>query len=920
MTSTLSLMPMASGDPLIEAVLEGSRGAVFALRPVTAGSKVTDALCEPLNAAAVDIFGGDEGAVTGRPLSALLTAEAWAELHGIVAAVVGESRSRRFACRLGPEDGAPVFSCVAMPTRDGRVLLIADDAGGRAADLRTAEQIHAAVLSTLRHDLRTPLNTIIGFAELMEGEHLGPIGMPQYRDYSHDIAAAGTEMLERMEHLFAHEHYESLARQGQADSRLVDLAPDLIAVLEGGVIDRINRAGAEMLGHWSADQLVGREFLTFVAPDDRGAIAAILKTAETGADVPSVHLQRPGGGARRVDLRASPVAERTGTGNRVLVVGRDVTERTRAQQAIASRELRLRTIMETALDGIFALDDRGVVQDANAAAERMFGAASGELDGTPLSALLARADTRRQARQTLARLRAFVRTTCTSTAEVMMRHRSGRAFPAEIGIAEAEVEGRTLFIGTIRDITERKENEIHLRDLATREPLTKLWNRAAMEERLDQMLDAEGGDGGPARCAVLFVDLDNFRSINEAWGLDFGDRTLVRVADRLQRLAGADETVAHMGGDEFVVLSSAATDAAAAVALADMIRARLAQPLTVDGKEVFISASVGVAIHPEHGATRAALWRNVHSAAAQAKQGGRNTTEVYSDTLSVAAARRMDVEAALRRAIERDSFDLHFQAKVDLRTRRIIGAEALVRWTSEQLGPIGPDEFIPLAERTGLIMPLGEWVIRKACEHGAGWAALGLPPIHVGVNLSAVQFAHGDLVGWIKRSVDETGLDAARLDLELTETMLASDVDDTIRTLARLKDLGARVSMDDFGTGYSSLSYLTRFPLDSLKVDRAFVTSVPDDPDAVTLARAIVGMGKSLRLDVVAEGVETEAQVAFLRDLGCDVGQGYLFSKPLPGDAFIDLLRAQSNHLNLNDADALRGALLQRRDADSANP
>lgn len=900
MSRTLSLLPVSRTEPLIEAILEGTRGAVFVLRPVYSGGgdAVTDALCEPLNDAALSALAVGEDRVTGQTLSDLLAGDVWAGLLSTVRHVTTSRRTERFRNRLGrPAEGA-AFSCVAIPLADGRILMIADIDGLRRDEARTTEQIHAAILNTLRHDLRTPLNSIIGFAEIMEGEHMGPLGTPQYRDYSRDIAEAGKTMLDRMEHLFAHEHYESLARQGRTDSRLIDLAPDLIAVVEDGVVIRINRAGAEMLGRWNSDDINGRPLVAFTCLSDRKTLLDVLRSGGS-AEVLSIRFTRSDNAERHVELRVSPVAgdtdgkpDGTSNGSRVLVVARDVTERTAAQQAIAERELRLRTIMETAIDGIFAVDDRGLVRETNPAAERMFGAPPGGLYGTPVTALLANADARRIARGSARRLQAFVRRLGGQSGEIMMRHRTGHSFPAEINIAAADVDGRTMFIGTLRDITERKTSEIRLRELATRDPLTKLANRAAMEEHFDVLLTSCAEDCGA--CAVLLIDLDNFGAINEAFGLDFGDKVLISVATRLQRIAGADEFVAHLGGDEFVVLSSAAVDASAAVALADMIRARLSQPLTVDGKDVVVSASVGVAVHPDHGASRRELWRNVHSAGAQAKQAGRNTTDVYSDQLSTAATRRMDIEAALRRAIDRDSFDLHFQAKVDLATRTIIGAEALVRWTSDQLGPIGPDEFIPLAERTGLIMPLGEWVIRKACEHGAAWAKLGLPPIHVGVNLSAVQFAHGDLVGWIRRSIDETGLDPRRLDLELTETMLASDPGDTVRTLGRLKDLGARVSMDDFGTGYSSLSYLTRFPLDSLKVDRAFVMSLPDDNDAVTLARAIVGMGKSLGLEVVAEGVETEAQVGFLHDLGCDVGQGYLFSKPLPGDAFIELLRDKS--------------------------
>jgi len=890
----LSLLPIPAHDSLIEAILQGSRDAVMALRPVRANGKIVDALCEPLNTAAVAAFYVEEEALVGESLSKVVRGDVWSGLQSVLAQLEVSAHPVQFASRLGRPANAQEFACVLFAIADGRLLLIADGTKTSHDDAQALQEIHHSILNALRHGLRTPLNTIIGFAELIEGEHLGPLGVPQYREYMADIADAGHSMLDQLERLFAQEHFEALVANGQTDSKLIDLAPDLIAVLENGKIRRVNAVGASILGVWGSETLLDRSFIDFVVEEDRGLIGSGLGHAVAAETSVSVRLWKTDGTQTSVELRACRLAtegQPNEQAEAILVVARDVTARNKSHKEIATREMRLRTILDTAIDGIMTVDEDGTIEHANPAADRMFGFASNQMVGLPATALLAASNSADFKGTQSRRLKAFSRRFDGGIGEVMCRHRSGRPFPAELSIAEAYIEGRSLFIGTVRDITDRKDAELRMRELATRDSLTRLPNRISMEARLDELVSHGGNHPGPF--AILFVDLDNFSTLNEAFGHEFGDAVLIAVARRIERIAGADELIAHLGGDEFVVLAGAAADTKSAQAVADLIHTRLAQPLTVDGREIFVTASIGVVLFPDHGRTRAELWRHVHSATSQAKLGGRNKTEVFSDDLSTAAKRRVDVEAALRRALERDEFDLHFQPKIDLFTHKIVGAEALVRWTTPTLGRIGPDEFIPLAERSGMIMPLGEWIIYKACELAANWPTVSDGPLHVGVNLSAVQFAHGDLVGWIQRSVNETGLDPTRLDLELTETMLASDPSDTVRTLRLLKDLGAKVAMDDFGTGYSSLSYLTQFPLDSLKVDRSFVTSVPEDPGAVTLARAIVGMGKSLGLKIVAEGVETRGQMTFLQDLGCDVGQGYLFSKPVSNDDFVALVRRQ---------------------------
>ena len=447
---------------------------------------------------------------------------------------------------------------------------------------------------------------------------------------------------------------------------------------------------------------------------------------------------------------------------------------------------------------------------------------------------------------------------------------------------------RHIYIAALRDITERKEQEERLLYLATRDPLTRMPNRRLFTERLEEAIRKADESGG--KFAILFIDLDHFKNINDALGHVTGDMVLQPVGERLQNCLADGDIVAHLSGDEFPILLNGIHDRAGAEAKAQEILREIAKPFIIGGKEIYTTGSVGIVIYPDSASTIGDLMRNVDTAAYRAKDKGRDTYQFYSQDLSAQVQRRMEIETGLRRALEADQLKVFYQAKVDLGTRTIIGAEGLLRWQSPELGSVSPDEFIPVAEETGLIVPIGDWVLRTACKEAAAWRKLIANPVHVGVNLSSVQFQQGDLFNKVENALAESGMPAALLDLELTESILVANPEETIQTLNRLKDMGANVSIDDFGTGYSSLSYLTRFPLDSLKIDRAFVTNLPDDDNAVAIVRAIISMSKSLNLNIIAEGVETENQVGFLHALGCQVGQGYLFSKPIESGEFVKLL------------------------------
>ena len=455
--------------------------------------------------------------------------------------------------------------------------------------------------------------------------------------------------------------------------------------------------------------------------------------------------------------------------------------------------------------------------------------------------------------------------------------------------------------GVIQDITENKTAEERIHRLASYDRLTQLPNRQHFIERVDQALAQ-----ARAACkmlAVLSLDLDQFKRINDTLGHTVGDLLLVAVTQRLRdtvrsrdavtRIGGLpdDTNLARLGGDEFCVLVTDIGQFQDAAKVARRIIAALQRPLDVDGRELFVTASVGIALYPLDGDGAHTLIKNADAAMYFAKSQGRNNYQFYSKEMNSRALERLAIESKLRRSIERGEFELHYQPKLDLRTNRITGVEALVRWRHPEMGLVPPLDFIPIAEESGLIIPIGEWVLQEAARQTRAWHVEGLPPINVAINIASPHFQQPGFLEHIAQVLKSTGLDARFLELEVTESMLMDDRTATLATLTALKAMGLKVSIDDFGTGYSSLAYLKRFPVNALKVDRSFVKDMPEADDDAAITSAIIAMAHSLRLEVIAEGVETPAQLAFLRERGCDYAQGYLISRPIPGPELVALLR-----------------------------
>jgi diguanylate cyclase (GGDEF)-like protein/PAS domain S-box-containing protein len=449
----------------------------------------------------------------------------------------------------------------------------------------------------------------------------------------------------------------------------------------------------------------------------------------------------------------------------------------------------------------------------------------------------------------------------------------------------------TNFIGVQNDITEQKRYEEQLEHQASHDALTNLPNRNLLRDRVDHAIAHAMRTGCLA--AVLFLDLDQFKFVNDSLGHDAGDRLLVEVAGRLKSALRHSDTVARLGSDEFVIVMPEVEREEDAANTARKVL-DLLQPAFTEGEhELYVTASLGVALYPRDGEDASALLKHADVAMYRAKEEGSNNFQFFAKEMNARASERLALESGLRHALERDELELYYQPQLNLRTGRVIGMEALLRWRHPDLGLVQPVKFIPLAEETGLIVPIGTWVLRKACAQNKAWQEAGLPSLMMAVNLSARQFRDRDLLDLVKKTLNETGLEGRFLELELTESMIMRDPERVIEILRQFSTMGVSLSVDDFGTGYSSLSYLKRFPIDKVKIDQSFIHDITTDPDDAAIARTIISIAHDMKMKVIAEGVETEGQASFLRNHHCDEMQGYLFSKAVPAEEFEQLLREE---------------------------
>lgn len=543
------------------------------------------------------------------------------------------------------------------------------------------------------------------------------------------------------------------------------------------------------------------------------------------------------------------------------------------------------SVFDNTTEGIAVTDTRGMIQSVNPAFTRITGYTSGEVVGQDMRIL-------RSGQHDDAFYAQFWQTLITTgkwQGEFNNRHKDGSIISQWVTISSivgssGKVES---YVCLYADLTALRESEANFAHLAGHDSLTDLPNRHFFQERLAQAL-VENHDRS-ARLGVMVLDIDRFKVINDTLGHDKGDQLLVRVSRRLQKELPRSVIMGRLGGDSFGFILPDLDHSREAADVAQSLLGTLGKPFVVEGDEMlefYVGASIGIGIAPLDGIDVKTLLKNTDAAMYHAKGQGRNNFQFYREDLNVATMARMRMESSLRTALEKGEFVLYYQPQVDVASGLLSGAEALIRWLHPNHGMIAPGEFIPLAEETGLIIPIGQWALQEACRQMATWRKKGFPPVRVAVNLSGIQFKQPDFVDHVIHVVQKTGVEPQWLELELTETIAMGDVEETFAKLKTLSEEGFQLAIDDFGTGFSSLNYLRRFPIDTLKIDRSFVMNCVEDADDGSIVRTFIGLAHSLGLSVVAEGVEDERQRQFLKEEGCDVIQGYFFSRPLSAADF----------------------------------
>ena len=576
-------------------------------------------------------------------------------------------------------------------------------------------------------------------------------------------------------------------------------------------------------------------------------------------------------------------------------------DRKKAEDALFIEKERAQVTLNSIGDAVLCTDSSGNVTYLNIVAEKMTGWLREEAAGRPLADVFQIIDgVTRQPAQNPMGVAVAQNKTVGLTANCILVRRDGHESAIEDSAAPIhDRDGHsTGAVIVFHDVSVARSMSLQMTHSAHHDFLTDLPNRLLLNDRLTHAIAL--ASRYRHKLAVLFLDLDSFKHINDSLGHAIGDKLLQAIGERLLSAVRKSDTVSRQGGDEFVVvLSSIARSEDADLSVTKMIAAAIA-PYSIDQHDLHVSVSVGISIYPDDGADAEALIQNADNAMYQAKEQGSNNYRFFKEGMNVQAVRRQSLEASLRRAVERHEFVLHYQPKINLKSGQITGVEALIRWNHPERGPIPPAEFIPIAERCGLIVPIGRWVLRQACMQARKWQGAALPQIRMAVNISSVEFRDKNFLENLRATLAETGLDPRHLELELTETVLMQHVESTAFVLGELRALGVHLAVDDFGTGYSSLSYLSQFRIDSLKIDKSFVQEINSGCEDAPIISAVINMGRGLKQRVIAEGVETQEQLTFLQSRGCEEGQGFYFSCPVVAEEFAKLLETGISATVLN--------------------
>jgi diguanylate cyclase (GGDEF)-like protein/PAS domain S-box-containing protein len=666
----------------------------------------------------------------------------------------------------------------------------------------------------------------------------------------------------------------------RAETVMQHVVEGVVSFDEYGAIQSVNPAAEKIFGY-PASELIGRSIKVLFPENDGDLNFPLNIRKEDSRVIRDLRGRRKGGSVYHLDLSISNVD----FGGSPIFIGilRDISDRKKSEMELGLASM----IYENISEATVVTDADNNIVSVNPAFTDITGYSPEEVIGKNPGIM----KSGRHDKEFYREMWASIIGTGHWQGEIWDRRRNGGIYPKWLSISTIrdKQNGKVHnYIAVFTDITERKEAEKRIQFMAHYDALTGLPNRVLLQDRLAHELNHASRNN--KQVALMFFDLDRFKNINDTLGHNVGDLLLQSVAGRLKGCLRSVDTVARLGGDEFVVILPDLEEAEYAGTVARKLLESLATPHQLGEHELTTTASVGISVYPQDGGDRETLVKNADVAMYKSKEAGRNNYMFFREEMNARAGERLSMENSLRKALEREEFTLYFQPQVNTVTGRIIGAEALIRWRHPAMGLVMPAKFIPIAEESGMIVAIGEWVLRTACMKNRQWQKAGLQTVPVAVNLSALQFMQKDLVEIVSDTVLQTGLEPCRLELEITESSIIQNAEAAINTLKELKAMGVSLSIDDFGTGYSNLGYLKKFPIDKLKVDQSFVRDIVNDPDDAAIVRAIINLAKSLQLRVMAEGVETKEQLDFLSAHGCDEVQGYYFSRPVPEEEFRAML------------------------------